>query len=207
MEPETLMQTYKYISMTDLLFSGSMFLVSLACSIGAIATPQDWNTGKIVVLSCAVLGFAGGLALFLRKLVWGKPTYITKQAAAVWVGSTSISQILCERAIDHYIFCMLELTGLSKEGLREIMTKMSIIFSRDPVSSIGKGYSLGSKAGLAAGYKIAVQLESNKITGSTFFHELGHVSSETILGRQRDYEHTEKPWWDIHAQVESRWEE
>jgi len=201
------MQTYKYISMMDLLFSGSMFLVSLACSLVALATPQDWNTGKIVALSSAVLGFAGGLALFLRKVIWGKFTYITKQAAAVWVGSTSISQILCERAIDHYIFCMGELTGLSKNELREMMTKMSIVFSCGPVSSIGKGYALANKAGLAVGYKIAVQVESNKITGSAFFHELGHVSSETILGRQRDYEHTDKPWWGIHAQIESRWEE
>ena len=190
----------------DLIISGSFVLIAILASIWAAITPQTWNAGMIVSLIGATSGFAIGFGMFVVKLFWGKPTYTTKQGTKVYIGSSSINQNLCEKALDFFVIHFAELYKYANEAqLKDMLTKTIIIFSKEPLESIGKGYYLTNCAGLQLGYTIGVCSLNGKITGTAIFHELAHEVDLVILGKDTDYSHSDTELWGVVGQIENLW--
>jgi len=200
------MQINRSVSLADLMVSGGLFLLAIICAVFAVFTPQVWNTGMIVAIIGALGGFGLVAGIFITKLVWGGPTYITKQNTAVWIGDTLITKALCEKAIEFFVTNIVILCESIKESsVRDMLKKTNIIFSNKPLSSIGKGYYLTNNAGLQFGYTVGVCSQNNKITGTAFFHEFMHEVMLTIQNKEIDYNHTDPIMWKICSQIEIKW--
>lgn len=196
----------RIVKLQDLLVTGGLFLFGLISAIVALYTPQKWDVGMIVSLSCAVCGFGFVFILFLRKLIFGKPTYITKEGAYVWENKTGIDKSKCEEALEFFIVTLSTLcTGISESILRKMLAKTNIILSLNPIESIGKSYYLKNNAGLQLGYNLGVHISNGCIKGTAFFHELMHETQFAVLGLAIDYNHTDTSLWAICSQIEEAW--
>lgn len=201
------MQLSRSVSLVDILVCSGIFLTSAVASVLAMCTPQVWNAGMVAALVGAVGGFGVVLGVFLVKLIFGGPSYVTSQGTMVYVGNTTMKQELLEKAVEHYIMGLAKSTFTPEPVIRYMMSKMTIMLSSKPVASIGKGYVITNKAGLAFGYTIGVCCETNKITGTAFFHELQHCYGENVLGKDRDYNHTDPTIWVACGNIERTWAE
>lgn len=200
------MTTKRVVNKIDLFISGGLVLIIVVASLWAAITPQIWNTGMIVSIVGAIGGFSIGFVIFIAKILFNKPTYITKQGTYVWIGSSSIPKILCEKALDFFVKNFTELyPSVTEVQLQNMLNKTNIIFSKDSLNSIGKGYYLSNNAGLQLGYTIGVCSKDNKISGTAIFHELAHEVCQTIIEIEIDYNHTSSVIWSIVSKIENKW--
>jgi hypothetical protein len=186
----------KFVPWMDLILYGGIALASVVGALIAIATPQEWDVGKVVVLIIVPLAFITLALIVCLTKYFSKPDFITTHSAAIWTGGIKeitqdkMNQVLSEFCLEiNKEFC----TGL--ECVINMLSGSKIIWKKGSLSYIGVGWQVKDKAGLQQGSTVIVQWNTG-ILDSALVHELGHMFRQQILGRPIDYIHADKAFWD-----------
>lgn len=195
----------RFIPWVDIAVYGGLALLSVAASLLAVLTPQEWTNGKIVLAVATPLVFVV-LAVIIVSGKWSKrPDYILGSGVAVWTAGDKRPHLQCmTNAIAHFA---ISASGLvcDHKTMKKFLFGICVEWTTKRVGMIGYGWKVTDKAGLQSGKHIKLQW-TGSIKESALFHELGHMVQELILKRPTpDYKH-EDPFWNIISEIERSYE-
>lgn len=203
----------RYVPWLDILTYGGLALVAVAACVVAAVTVQEWDTGKIVALTVVPAAFVLIAVLVLVTKFKSRPRYVAEYKVGVWtnvevMGNYEPSRTGTNRALRGFVDGLPKLieqnagrlkeeeTKITSDALIKMLDGATIEWRWNYISLMGIGWTVKDKAGLQRGKAVMVKWERN-IFATALYHELLHMVDEVVLGREPDYRHENKPWWDL----------
>lgn len=204
-----------YVPWKDWLLFGGIALLSVVGSVIAALTPQEWSTGKIVVLVLVPVAFVTIAVIVLLAKYRSKPDFVDKHGIAVWAdGIPEVRNVeKFERAVFVFVRVLPELIRrqlpqdapereVTSQHLKKMFRGARVEWSRKPISLFSRwGWSMKDKAGLQQGKGAMVYWNGSLVT-SAMYHEFFHMVDEVILGRY-DPTHSRRPWWSLVPEMKA----
>lgn len=182
--------------------------------VWAFCTPQDWNVAKVIVLVVMDLMFWAVAAIVILGKFFSRPDYVTTQGAAVWMATTPIGKqpkkVHMEEAFEHLISRLPELATDSRiqiASLEKLVRKVCVEWTGSPITILSRyGWQVKDKAGLQQGTRIMVWWKG-WVKQTAFFHEMGHMVRQELLGKDIDYKHEDTEWWKTIEKLNGEFDE
>lgn len=204
-----------YIPWKDWLLFGGLALLSVVGSVIAGLTPQEWNTGKVVVLVLVPAAFVTIAVIVLLAKYRSKPDFVDKHGIAVW--TDGIPEVSNTENFERLVFVFIRVLPalirrqLSPDGpewrvtsknLKKMFRGSRVEWSRKPISLFSRwGWSMKDKAGLQQGKGVMVHWNGSMAT-SALYHEFFHMVDEIIL-RRYDPTHSRRSWWSLVPELKA----
>jgi hypothetical protein len=184
----------RYIPWAEIYVFGGLSLLSIIAVLISVFTTQEW-TWITITLLIGIPGSVIGLSIFVILRKWlSRPDYITKQNVSVWTTKNNDpSKKHMEEILDyfHRKFANL-IPGISIfKQLVNMSDGAQIHWEDEPISIISQqGWTIKNVAFVQKGKQIRVL----KGSVDNFFHALGHMYIEIVLGLLPDYKYEHKIW-------------
>jgi hypothetical protein len=198
-----------YVPWKDWLLYGGLAAVAIVSAGVAALTPQEWSTGKILVLVLVPVAFLVVSAIVLVGKYRSRPDFISKHGIAVWTGGVPLDKAQFERLT--YVFIRMlpslvkshlsptdvECSDISENNLRGMLNGARVEWRRKPITIFSRwGWVVKDKEGLQQGRSVMVHWTESLIS-SAYYHELMHMVDEIVLHRGVDYTHKDVKWWGL----------
>lgn len=203
----------RYVPWLDILTYGGMALAAVVACVIAAVTIQEWDTGKVVTLTTVPAAFVLIAVLVLVKKFKAYPRYVAEYKVGVWtnveiMGNYEPSRTGMNRALRGFVEELPRLieqnaerlqeeeTNITSEDLAEMLKGATVEWRWDYISLMSIGWTVKDAAGLQRGRSVMVKWSRN-IFATALYHELLHMVDEIVIGREPDYKHENKSWWDL----------
>ncbi len=190
----------RWLPWQDVATFGAIPLLYTGLVIGAVFTPQDWPTVKIVITVVAGGGFYVVAAALLLRRWMQRPTFVTAMGTLVWTNGLDIKPEDVVDAMGYYAANVGRAhKRLDESVLLSLFATARVEFTAKAVWWAGKKYN-----GLQSGKAVRVRWLGGFGTNA-FFHELHHMADEMLLGVKPDYRHVRAEWWDLIPKLKQGW--